>query len=77
MNTIKLRSTDLPPFALNLRVVMAERRMTQQDLANRLGVSHRAVSAWCRGENIPHRRTAEKLSGLFARSVDWFSEAHS
>lgn len=72
MNTTELR----PTFARNLRHVMAERRMTQQDLANRLDISLRAVSAWCLGENIPHRGTTEKLAGLFGRSADWFRDEH-
>lgn len=72
MSTTKLR----PAFARNLRHVMAERRMTQQDLATRMGVSNRAVSAWCLGENQPHKRTAEKLAGMFARSPEWFAAEH-
>jgi transcriptional regulator with XRE-family HTH domain len=66
----------LPPFARNLRFVMAEREMTQEELSRRLDVSLRAVSGWCLGERIPHPHTVERIAGIFERSVEWLRAEH-
>lgn len=44
--------------------------MTQAELADRLNVSHQAVSKWERGESLPDIGTFPRLAQLFGTSVD-------
>ena len=69
---------------MNIGLRIAERRrelhMTQQELAEALGVSFQAVSAWERGEYLPETRNLEplanalswKISALFGQDPEGF-----
>lgn len=67
-----------PADRRRLRLIYAriERRLTQADLGQALGVSHAAVGAWERGDATPeHRRIAEIAEVLEmdeADVEDWF-----
>lgn len=58
------------PFCINLRTVREARTMTQQLLADALGVSRSAVSMWESGEREPNIPMLIRLSKLFAITVD-------
>ena len=47
-----------------------ERDLTQVELADKVNVSHQAVSKWERGESIPDIGTLVELSRIFDTSVD-------
>ena len=47
-----------------------EKRMTQQNLAEKLNVTNRAVSKWERGEGCPEITTLPKLASLLGVTVD-------
>ena len=56
--------------AMNIRPLREQRGMTQEDLANRLGVKHPAVSKWERGMAYPSMNTVIKMAELFQVSLD-------
>lgn len=53
MNDIELAKK----FAYNLSNVLHENRITQRELATKLGISEQAVSNWSRGLKIPRYET--------------------
>ena len=48
-------------IAINIKRLMFERDMTQQELADKLGVTRSAVSAWCTGIRMPKAEMIDKL----------------
>jgi transcriptional regulator with XRE-family HTH domain len=47
-----------------------EKDWTQQELADRLNISHQAVSRWEKGDSFPDIGTLAQMAGLFGVSVD-------
>lgn len=54
----------------NIRVARAERRMTQQQLADSIGVSRQTVNAIESGRFVPSTILALRIARLFERSVE-------
>lgn len=54
----------------NIRNLRRERKMTQEQLAEALGVSFAAVSKWERGASVPELGCIMELAGIFGVSVD-------
>ena len=54
----------------NIRVLRAERRWTQADLATHLGVSRNSVNAIENGKYDPSLPLAFKIARLFERTVE-------
>ena len=54
----------------NIRVLRAERRWTQADLAKRLGVSRNSVNAIENGKYDPSLPLAFKIARLFERTIE-------
>ena len=54
----------------SIRVLRAERRWTQADLAGKLGVSRNSVNAIENGKYDPSLPLAFKIARLFGRSVE-------
>lgn len=52
-------------FARQLRQYMAASGTTQQDLAERLGVSQSTVSSWCNGEKMARMDKVQALADFF------------
>ncbi len=52
-------------FAQNLNHYLQTNGKTQVDLANHLGVSTSAVSAWCRGTKIPRMDKVDAMCKYF------------
>ena len=48
-----------------------ERKLTQKEIADKLGVTYQAVSKWERGENLPDVLTLKKLADIYEVSVDY------
>lgn len=55
---------------MNIRPLREQHGMTQEDLANRLGVKYPAVSKWERGMAYPSMNTVIKMAELFQVSMD-------
>ena len=53
-----------------IMILRKARKYTQQGLADKLGVSHQAVSNWERGESMPDISILPKLAALLGTSVD-------
>lgn len=54
----------------NIRVARAERRMTQQQLADAIGVSRQTVNAIESGRFVPSTILALRISQLFCKPVE-------
>ena len=54
----------------NIKVQRAIHNLTQQDLADRIGVSRQTINALEAGKYVPSTVLALKLSGLFGKSVN-------
>jgi len=57
-------------FAANLTRLRTTRSMTQEQLAERLGVSRQSVSKWESGICLPELATLDTLCGLFGVTLD-------
>ena len=57
-------------FGTNLIQLRKTNRMTQEDVAARLGVSRQAVAKWEAGDSLPDIETGQKLADLFNVSLD-------
>lgn len=57
-------------FGENLKRLRKEKDLTQEDLAEVLGVSFQAVSKWERGESYPDITVLPEISAFFKVSID-------
>lgn len=57
-------------FADKLKELRKERQLTQQQLADKLGVSRSAIAMWERGEREPNFETAEAIADTFNIRLD-------
>ena len=57
-------------FAEQMRLIRQRHGMTQQALAEALGVSTSAVQKWERGQSEPNTRTLQMMADLFGVSLD-------
>lgn len=58
----------------NIETLRIANKLTQQELANILGVSKQAVCEWERNNRIPRIQTLRKLSDLFHKPIDYLLE---
>lgn len=66
MNEIEL----LELFSKNLRRMMKEDKMTQEDLANEIGVDRSMVSRYVSGQSLPSFLTVIKIADALFCSLD-------
>ena len=52
-------------FGLFLKLCREKEKMTQEELADRLGVTQKTVSVWEKGNNLPHTRTMIAIAEVF------------
>ena len=57
-------------FHENLLQLRKLKKMTQEDIAERVGVSRQAVAKWESGETIPDLEKARQLAGVLEVSLD-------
>ena len=57
-------------FHENLLQLRKLKKMTQEDIAERVGVSRQAVAKWESGETIPDLEKARQLAGVLGVSLD-------
>lgn len=60
-------------FAEKLRYERKKRRMTQKDLADRLGVSTRTIVSYEKGASVPHNKKLQALAEIFGKSPEYFN----
>lgn len=63
-------------IAGNITGLRKKARLTQAELANRLGFTDKAVSKWERGLSLPDAPTLKELADLFGVDVDYLFEVH-
>lgn len=69
---IKERSADyFKAFPRRLENLMKQNNITQQTLADELGVSRQSVSYYCNGQSSPDWETIVKIAGYFKVSSDY------
>ena len=66
----ELTMNTTPAFADNLALLRANHNMTQEQLAERLGVSRQSVSKWESGVCLPELATLDTLCGMFDCTLD-------
>ncbi len=49
---------------LRIREVLKQKQMTQQELADQLGVSKVTVSYWCNNQTVPSLETLSQIARL-------------
>lgn len=60
----------MPAQFSNLKMYRLRSNMTQEDIAEKLGVSRQAVAKWERGETYPDINSCITLADLFGITVD-------
>ena len=60
-----------------IMILRKSRKYTQQKLADKLGVSHQAVSNWERGESMPDISMLPKLAAILKTTTDKILSADS
>ena len=58
----------------NLAILMEKRGITQNDIAEKLGVTAATVSYWCSGRAFPRADKLEKLAELFGVGISALAE---
>ena len=58
-----------------LKVLRAERDWSQEELANRLGVSRQAINAIERGKHDPSLQLAFSIAEIFEQSIEGIFQA--
>ena len=54
----------------NLKILRMKENLTQEDIADKLGVSRQSVAKWERGESLPDIESCVRLADLFGMTVD-------
>ena len=57
-------------FSENLVRLRKLRQWTQEDVADKVGVTRQAIAKWEAGDSVPDIRTARKLAEVFGVSLD-------
>lgn len=63
-------------FAQNLVRLLEENKISQIDLANKMGVAPSSVSNWCTGEKMPRMDKVEWMAELFGVPVTHLIEEY-
>ena len=58
-------------FATNMRILMKERRITQDELAAKIGKTKQSVSQYVNGDSEPGYETLVKIADFFSVSTDY------
>ena len=64
----------LRAFGARLQTARSAKELTQETVANGLGVSSQTVRNWEAGRTEPSRYYKERLAALYSKSVEWFYE---
>lgn len=61
------------PFSTRLRILMEERKCTQKELGETIGVTYQAIGAYRDGKALPGLEVAQKIADYFNVSLDYLS----
>ena len=57
----------------DLRTVRKEKRLSQQDLSDLIGMSQSALTEVETGKRLPQRKTRERVEQILGSEIDWLS----
>jgi transcriptional regulator with XRE-family HTH domain len=57
-------------FTKNLNHLLAQRNLTQEEFASKLGMSRAAAGPWVRGAAVPKLRTLVDIADIFNITVE-------
>ncbi len=57
-------------ISMNLTFLRKENHMTQEEVAERIGVSRQAIAKWEKGESLPDMNSCAALADLFHVTID-------
>lgn len=60
-----------PSVAANFKEALSDKKMTQQELANRSGIGKSSISHYCNGSHCPDNLRAIKLASILEVSPLW------
>ena len=63
-------------MAINIQGLRLRSGMTQQELADKLNYTDKAISKWERGESAPDVSVLKKLAGIFGVTLDYLVTDH-
>jgi transcriptional regulator with XRE-family HTH domain len=66
------KTTKNDTFRQKLKLKMIENKLTQQNLADKVGVSRQQVNYWLKGIHTPTNRTLRKIAETFGIPLSWF-----
>ena len=58
-------------FSERLKTLRKEKKLTQKELAEQIGISQKSYSHWETGKNEPSLENLIKLADLLEVSIDW------
>ena len=61
-------------FAENLRSVLLDKGMSQQELAARIGKGKSSVSQYLSGKNVPKEKVQEKIAEVLGCTVEFLNQ---
>lgn len=60
-------------FAERLKELRLESKLSQRQLAEKIGMSDKAVSLWEKGERVPSLEAASLIAKFFKVSIDYLA----
>ena len=63
-------------FGHNLSELLSSHKMSQLELAQRLGVSAQSVSNWCKGKKTPRMPKVDMICDIFGLKREWLTSDH-
>ena len=70
MKEVKNMNNQKGNIAANLRYMRAQRKLSQEDVADKIGVTRQAVAKWENGGSLPDILNCEALADLFDVSLN-------
>lgn len=67
----KRKHRSLPILVERLNVIIAYRKISKEDLADRLGRDRKTVYRWANGKSVPNAYMLRELATFFQVSADW------
>ena len=64
-------------FAKQVKKIMIEKGFTQQELANKIGVTQTMISHWLTGDSLPTMTSLQKFAEALDVSISYFLEEKS
>jgi transcriptional regulator with XRE-family HTH domain len=61
-------------FRKNLKNLLVELDMSQQELADKMGIQRQQISYWIRGKNTPTDRSLKKIADALDKPIKFFLE---